>query len=267
MHVCDVDFSSAHKKHDKLCLDKTGETVPKVRKKPSLTAQSSEEIQGFFTGIAQSGSKSIVLSIVPPFNNEFLPKKTNLPDAVTALYREEYMDLDYIELLEKCHNTQMSITEAECRAIEKETRNQAESKVWFAQRAGRITASKLKAACRTGISKPSKSLIKQICFPEAHKFYSAATSWGCKHEKRARNVYANKMSDSHEKFLVSDSGLHVNPNWPHLGTSPDGLVECACCGQGEYECQFCSRDKTTEETAGLKNSCLLQVENKLSLDR
>ena len=242
---------------------------PKVRKKSSLTAPSSEEIQGFFTGIAQSGSKSIVLSIVPPFNNEFLPKKTNLPDAVTALYREEYMDLDYIELLEKCHNTQMSITEAECRAIEKETRNQAESKVWFAQRAGRITASKLKAACRTDISKPSKSLIKQICYPEAHKFYSAATSWGCKHEKRAINVYANKMSDSHKKFLVSDSGLHVNPNWPHLGASPDGLVECACCGQGtcEIKCPFCSRDKTTEETAGLKNSCLLQVENKLSLDR
>ena len=100
-------FLQPIKKHDKLCLDKTGETVPKVRKKSSLTAPSSEEIQGFFTRIAQSGSKSIVLSIVPPFNNDFLPKKTNLPDAVTALYREEHMDLDYIELLEKCHNTQM----------------------------------------------------------------------------------------------------------------------------------------------------------------
>ena len=150
-----------------------------------------------------------------------MPKKTNLPDAVTVLYREEYMDLDYIELPEKCHNTQMSITEAECKATENKTRNQAESKVWFAQRAGQITTSKLKAACTTDISKPSKSLIKHICYPEAYKFYSAATSWGCKHEKRARHVYANKMSDSHEKFLVSDSGLHVNPKWPHLGASPD----------------------------------------------
>ena len=68
---------------------------------------------------------------------------------------------------------------------------------------------------------------------------------------------------------MSDSGLHVNPKWPHLGASPDGLVECACCGQGtcEIKCPFCSRDKTTEETAGHKNSCLLQVEDKLSLDR
>ena len=87
-----------------------------------------------------------------------------MPDAVTVLYREEYMDLDYIELLEKCHNTQMSITEAECRATENKTHNQAETKVWFAQRAGQITTSKLKAACTTDISKPSKSLIKPINF-------------------------------------------------------------------------------------------------------
>ena len=28
-------------------------------------------------------------------------------------------------------------------------------------------------------------------------------------------MYAKKLSDSHEKFLVSGSGLHVNPKWPH----------------------------------------------------
>jgi hypothetical protein len=88
-----------------------------------------------------------------------------------------YMELNYMELmklLEKCHDIQLSITEAECKlkSIEKEMQNQAASKVWFAQRAGRITASKLKAACRTDISKPSKSLIKQICYPEAYKFFS-----------------------------------------------------------------------------------------------
>jgi hypothetical protein len=62
--VCEVDFSSAHKKYDKLCEDKTEETVPKVYKKSSVTAPSSDEIKQFFTGIAQCGSKSIILSIV-----------------------------------------------------------------------------------------------------------------------------------------------------------------------------------------------------------
>jgi hypothetical protein len=157
--VCEVNFSSAHKKYDKLCEDKTEETVPKVYKKSSVTAPSSDEIKKFFTGIAQCGSKSIILSIVPPFNKDFLPKNTYLPDTITALFNEKYMELNYMELLEKCHDIQLSITEAGCKSIEKETQNQAASKVWFAQRAGRITASKLKAACRTDISKPSKSLI------------------------------------------------------------------------------------------------------------
>ena len=270
MPVSEVDFSSARKRHDTLCEEKTeGTAVSKISKKSSLTTPSSDEIQQFFNGLAYSGSKSVVLSLVHPFNNAFLAKETKLPDAITALYNETYMELNYVQLLEKCYDIHLSITEPECKAIEKETQNQAASRVWFAQRAGRITASRLKAACHTDISKPSKSLIKQICYPEAHKFYSAATSWGCKHEKKARNAYANKMSESHENFVMSDSGLHVNPKWPHLGASPDGLVECACCGQGtcEIKCPFCSRDKTAEDAARQKNSCLLEINDRLTIDR
>ena len=112
--VCKVDFSSAHKKQDKLCQDDTEQTVPKVTKNSNLTAPSSNEIQQFSTGIAQSGSKSIILFIVLPFNNEFLPKNTKLPDAVTVSYNEKYMESNYIELLGKCHDIHLSVTEAEC---------------------------------------------------------------------------------------------------------------------------------------------------------
>jgi hypothetical protein len=61
---------------------------------------------------------------------------------------------------------------------------------WFKQRAGRITASKLKAACRTKLHKPSSSLINSICYPEANKIYNAATSWGLNNEAQARACYA-----------------------------------------------------------------------------
>ena len=30
-------------------------------------------------------------------------------------------------------------------------------------------------------------------------------------------------------------GLHINPSFPHLGASPDGVVQCECCGNGVLE--------------------------------
>ena len=51
---------------------------------------------------------------------------------------------------------------------------------------GLITASNLKTACKTNTAKPAKSLVKFICYPEAHKFSTAATGWGCKHVKLTR---------------------------------------------------------------------------------
>ena len=45
-----------------------------------------------------------------------------------------------------------------------------------------MTASNLKAAIRTDVNNPSKSLIKKICYLEACKFISTVTVWGCQHE-------------------------------------------------------------------------------------
>ena len=30
---------------------------------------------------------------------------------------------------------------------------------------------------------------------------------------------------------MSDSGLVINPEWPYIGASPDGLVKCDCCSK------------------------------------
>ncbi len=75
------------------------------------------------------------------------------------------------------------------KAVEKETIQQASSKLWFKFRAGRITASQMKQACHTNSSMPSQSLVKAICYPEAFKFVTKATQWGCQHEATARDMY------------------------------------------------------------------------------
>ena len=58
--------------------------------------------------------------------------------------------------------------------VEEETREQSKSRVWFDQRAGRVTASVFSEAARAGTS---ASLIKRICYPRASQFSTEATRY------------------------------------------------------------------------------------------
>lgn len=93
--------------------------------------------------------------------------------------------MPYTDLV-KCEDVfqQTTITEQQCKNIEASTRTQAHSKLWFRFRAGRVTASKFKAACHTDLSQPSPSLVKSICYPENCLFTTTATQWGCHHKKQ-----------------------------------------------------------------------------------
>ena len=57
-------------------------------------------------------------------------------------------------------------------------------------------------------------------------------------------MYERTMAASHADFTDNDSGLVINPKWSHIGTSPDGLVDCTYCGEGvmEIKCPFCHRN-------------------------
>ena len=81
------------------------------------------------------------------------------------------------------------MTEAQAKTVEEKTRSQYHNRLWYRMRAGRITASKLKAVCHTDQAFPSESLVMSICHPELSKFKSTATTWGCEHERTARERY------------------------------------------------------------------------------
>ena len=72
-----------------------------------------------------------------------------------------------------------------------------------------MTASKMKAVCHTD-SDPAQSLVKSICYPEAFKFSSKATSWGCRHEKSAWDLCKQQILTKHNDFEINDSGLVIN---------------------------------------------------------
>ena len=50
------------------------------------------------------------------------------------------------------------------------------------------------------------------------------------HEDNARAEYVDVVSKEHQNFSMKTSGLIINPCWPHMGASPDGIDECSCCG-------------------------------------
>ena len=47
------------------------------------------------------------------------------------------------------------------------------------------------------------------------------------------------------------TGLHINPQYLHPGASPDGLIPCACCGDGllEIKCPYSKRNEDLEMIA------------------
>lgn len=207
-----------------------------VSDKP-IPSPSHEEMQAFFGSLASISSKPAILSLIDPYSDNYVPKSLdeNLPMVLTSLYKQEYTELNYGDLLKKSCELTISVSQDEAALVESKTRGQAQSRLWFRMRTGRITASRFKSACHTDPSCPSLSLIMSICHPETTTFKSAATSWGCAHEKEARLKYEQITSLSHTNFEVLECGLFINCEFPFVGASPDGLVSCSCCGDGICE--------------------------------
>ncbi|KAJ4929158.1 hypothetical protein JOQ06_004777 [Pogonophryne albipinna] len=123
---------------------------------------------------------------------------------------------------------------------------------------------------QTSLAQPSKSLIKSICYPEAHKFSTAATRYGCKYEATAQKQYEGVQSLHHQGFSCKDSELWLNPQWPYMGASPDGCVTCTCHGTGICEIK-CPHSKQEEANlrlyAGEQGFCLVNDGGTVKLDR
>ena len=147
--------------------------------------------------------------------------------------------------------------------IEKETMNQAKGKAFYRHRAGRIGASRSKAASHSDPSQPSQSLIKTICYPDIFKFSSAATRRGCKHEPLAIKKYENEMKLKQNNFQVKQCGTFINKEYPFLHSTPDFLCSCDCCGLGcgEVKCPYCIDDLDFDNYLFKKSSCLERNEH------
>ena len=263
--VSKLDFSSAKQKMHN--MTSTSQHAPSQPSQTNISSSSAvakpedKDLKSLFLQLSKCGSKPAILSLVPEYAHNYTPKSTmaNYPKPLQSLHEPKFLQLSYVDLLSACKEVDLQVTTEMVLGVESCTRNQSRSKLWFKYQAGRITASKMKAVCRTNPALPSQSLIKSICYPEALRFTTSATCWGCEHEKSARDFYKKTLQEKHDDFSVADSGLVLNPDWPFLGASPDGTVSCACCGKGvlEIKCPYCHRFDEVDKVATEKQSCLV----------
>ena len=159
------------------------------------------------------------------------------------------MNMSTEELELACNDvfTNLKVTKDEADYLEKSTRLQSQSTLWYEHRVGRITASIFrKVKCASPGQPPSslvKTIIKQTTLDSPR---IPSLKWEIDSEDVARKAHLESADSQHTNLQYFASGLHVNMSFPHLqGATPDGIIQCDCCGKGLFEvkCSFKHRDE------------------------
>ena len=210
-----------------------------------------------------------MLEFSEPYSKSFVSRTRGI-NPISDLFDEKYLDLNYIELLKECNAVQLHLSDTDIRLIEKDTINQARGNSFYRHRAGRIGASRSRAANHTDPSQPSQSLIKAICYPNVFRFSTAATRHGCDHEEPAILKYEEQMKMRHRNFKISKCGTIISKEYPFLHAAPDFLCSCDCCGLGcgEVKCPYCCIEGQDFDAYVMKvTSCLQKVDSNFLLKR
>ena len=243
--IVDIHFSKPKCGKDLPCM---ANKLP--RKKQKIVPVCDEEEDAFFAGLRKVMPSSTILSSVTVVEQS-APRSSvvqKLPAPLKSLQKASYAAMSEVELEEVCHDvfsTQLKITSEESVYLEESTRLQSLSPLWHQHREGRITSSLFKRVKNASIVNPPMSLVKTVM--GEYKFDSTkvpALNWGITHEDIARKEYIALVLEDHVELECVESGLHVNPLFPHLGATPDGVVNCDCCGKGllEIKCPYKHRN-------------------------
>lgn len=173
--------------------------------------------------------------------------ETNLPEPLTSVYDKQLRGIPPNVLKEKSlemfQRLGKKLTSDQCEALEFTTREQSKCRAWHTHREGRITSTNLHHLC-TAKELTDNDLKNIMHYNKTEDLQVPAILWGRQMEDTARKCYIEEMSKGHTNFFVKLSGLVVRPDHLHLGTSPDGIVSCSCCGRGtlEIKCPYKFRE-------------------------
>nr|XP_054923052.1 uncharacterized protein LOC126524139 [Dermacentor andersoni] len=266
--VAEMDFESSAMK--KRRLDDT-EAAPRDPPSVEMPKPREDEMLKFFSSLSKSEGRPALLSLAQKFADPYIPLGLKYPKLLLRNLQRKQCPISLEDVQAECRNVlqDLSIEPDVCVLIEKQTKAQSASEKWHLYRTGRITASNAGAVFATSLTKPSKSLLKRLCYPEDCKFQTAATQWGKKKEAAGRAAYIEAMQKHHLGFKCEMSGLHISIERPFLAATPDGLVHCNCCGDGllEIKCPYSAKDALICEIPERQRSYLVVDGNDAKLLR
>lgn len=153
----------------------------------------------------------------------------------------------------------LEVTAEKAREIERRTREQLKSPLWYEVRRYRITASMFGSVLSRKPETPPRSLVLRII--QAKTFSTPATAYGIEMEECAIKEYVSYQHDhGHQHLMVTPSGVVINPIYPFLGASPDGAVYDPSnpnepYGFLEVKCPYTAKTLTPTEACDLSGFC------------
>ena len=194
-----------------------------------------------------------------------VPKLTT----VSFMYNDS-VDLENEEVKQSFQNTfdKLSVTDQDAVDIEKLTRGQNKNKQWYEARSQRITASNFGCIAKMKDNTKPDTILKDVM--GYRTFDNKYCAWGRSHEPAARRMYSNNRKN----VKVQQCGLIVNPKFPHLGASPDGLLSTGDSSEGqgllEIKCPAAERWKNEDpRTCAIDSDffCTLDKNGEIKLKR
>ena len=182
-----------------------------------------------------------------------LPGNSHLNDTITAFMEN------------------LQVSAAKAREIERDTREQHNSPLWFSVRRFRLTSSLFGAVLQRREDTPPDNLVLRIL--QEKQFSSPATEWGRQKESIACQEYvAHQHTHGHRELLVTPSGFLISETQPFLGASPDGAVydpsdSCQPFGFLEIKCPYSQRNVTPLDACSASGFCCTATNGELCLRR
>lgn len=167
---------------------------------------------------------------------------TRVPKSIPEIISEVDSESELQDIL-------CSFSVDEAHALESGTTGQNDNQEWKSQRVGRITASVSHSVMtKVNTLKKSndmtndacKSLLDSICSLKSDSKAVPALLYGTQMEDEARKAYTQEINLKHKSVQVKQNGLFIKQDKAYTAASPDGLVDCTCCGEGllEIKCPF-----------------------------
>lgn len=156
------------------------------------------------------------------------------------------------------------VTPDKIREIERNTRDQALSPMWYSARRFRLTASVFGRVLHMLPSTPPDSLVKTLLYPR--QISSPAIEWGKKNEAIALNEYTKHYNSlGNTKMIVCRAGFVVCEEHPFLGASPDAYVHdpqsSVEYGLAEIKCPYKYRNLSPVDAARASDFCSKVITN------